>query len=251
MSALSVALDILKVFTFTEPALNQAELARRLAHPKATVHRALKALRESELLEYDATTRLYSPGMRLFELGQIFRSQNHFLDLLNKRLQRICEDFGHTGYITIFDGSDLMVLRMIRGSSPLAIATAPGYRAAAHGTSNGRAMLALLDDEAWQQRVPEPLPFVSQKTPADHAELRGIIGRIRSTGRSATENESYEGVASQSVAFRDPDSGEIYGVAISYPARLLDAPAREELAFALDKLRAEMTRQTAAAPAPT
>ncbi len=247
MSALSVALDILKVFTFAEPALNQADLARRLDHPKATVHRALKALRESGLLEYDARTRLYSPGMRLFELGQIFRSQSHFLDLLNKRLQRLCETCGHTGYITIFDGSDLMVLRMIRGSSPLAIATAPGYRAASHGTSNGRAMLALLDDGDWQQRVPEPLPFVSRKTPADHAELREIIGRIRSTGRSATENESYEGVASQSVAIRDPDSGEIYGVAISYPASLLDAAAREDIAFALDKLRAEMSRQAPAA----
>lgn len=243
MSALTAALDILKVFTFAEPALNQAELARRLGHPKATVHRALKALRESALLEYDDSTRLYSPGIRLFELGQIFRSQSHFLDLLTKRLQKICETYGHTGYITIFDGPDLMVLRMLRGSSPLAIATAPGYRAAAHGTSNGRAMLALLDDEDWQQRVPEPLPFVSHKTPANHAELREIIGRIRSSGRSLTDSEAYEGVASCGIALRDPDGAEIYGVAISFPANLLDAAAREDIAFALDKLRAEMGRQ--------
>lgn len=240
MGALNDTIEILKLFTFSEPAIGQAELARRLDRPKATVHRALKALKESGLLDYDSATRLYSPGMRLFELGQIFRSKNHFLDLLTRQLQKICDTAGHTGYITVFDGSALMVLRMIRGSSPLAIATAPGYRAAAHSTSNGRAMLALLDDAAWRQRVPEPLPFVSKTTPANHAELKEIIGQIRATGRSSAANESYEGAAAQGVAMRDPDTDEIYGVAISYPISLLTPELKEEIALMLDRLRADM-----------
>lgn len=240
MGALNDTIDILRLFSFDEPAFNQADLARRLDRPKATVHRALKALKDSGLLEYDSNTRLYSPGMRLYELGQIFRSQNHFLDLLNKRLQQLCADIGHTGYITVFDGSDLMVLRMIRGASPLAIATAPGYRTAAHSTSNGRAMLALLDDAEWRRRVPEPLPFVSRKTPADHEELQEILGRIRSTGRSSAEDESYPGVSAFGIAMRDPDTGEIYGVALSIPTSLMTPELREEALMRLERLRVEM-----------
>lgn len=246
MGALGDTIDILKLFSFEEPSFNQAELARRLDRPKATVHRALKALKESGLLEYDSNTRLYSPGMRLFELGQIFRSQNHFLDLLNKRFQLICESIGHTGYITVFDGSDLMVLRMIRGPSPLAIATAPGYRTAAHSTSNWRAMLALLDDQEWRRRVPEPLPFVSKITPANHEELQEILGRIRATGRSSADSESYPGVAAQGTAMRDPDTGEIYGVAISLPQTLMTPEFREIIAGKLDQLRSDMSLQSLA-----
>lgn len=189
---------------------------------------------------FAANTRLYSPGMRLFELGQIFRSQNHFLDLLNKRLQQLCADIGHTGYITVFDGSDLMVLRMIRGSNPLAIATAPGYRTAAHSTSNGRAMLALLEDAEWRRRVPEPLPFVSKKTPVDHAELQEILGGIRSTGRSSAEDESYPGVSAFGVAMVDHETGEIYGVALSIPTSLMTPELREEALMRLERLRVEM-----------
>lgn len=243
MGAMDDAIEIFKSFSITEPAFTQADLARRLNRPKATVHRALKALTHSGLLEFDSSTRLFSPGMRLFELGQIFRSQNQFLDFLNKRVQQICDIAGHTGYITVFDGADLMVLRMLRGSSPLAIATAPGYKTAAHSTSNGRAMLALLDDAEWRRRVPEPLPFVSPKTPANHAELEKIIGQIRATGRSFSANEAYEGVAAQSVAVRDPDTSEVYGIAISCPASLLNDDLREQIGKMLDQLRNDI-RQT-------
>lgn len=240
MGALDDAIEIFKIFSPEEPAIGQAELARRLGRPKATVHRALRALRESGLLEYDSQARLYSPGMRLFELGQIFKSQNPFLDLLHKRVKHICDSGGHTGYITVFDGPDLMVLRMLRGSSPLAIATAPGYKTAAHTTSNGRAMLALLEDAEWQKRVPEPLPFVSANAPRDHAELQERIGRIRATGRSSAMNEAFEGVASQGIAMRDPDTSEIYGIAISYPASLATTDLQEKIALMLDQLRNEV-----------
>ncbi|GHC78286.1 IclR family transcriptional regulator [Limoniibacter endophyticus] len=242
MGALDDAISILGCYTLEEPALSQAELARRLDRPKATVHRALKSLKESGLLEYDEVSRLYAPGMRLFELGQISRSRNHFLDLVYKRVLQICEIGGHTGYITAFDGPDLMVLRVVRGSSPMAIASTPGYKTAAYATSNGRAMLAMLDDDAWKKRVPEPLPYVSPNVPANHVELMERIGRIRATGRSYSSNEILEGVSSQGVAMRDPDTMEIIGVAISYPASMGTPELKEKIAVLLDHMQTDLKR---------
>lgn len=34
--------------------------------------------------------RLYAPGMRLFELGQIFRLRHHFLDMVYQRVKQVC-----------------------------------------------------------------------------------------------------------------------------------------------------------------
>ncbi|MDS7594617.1 IclR family transcriptional regulator [Agrobacterium tumefaciens] len=243
MGVLDDTIAIFECFSLEEPAIGQADLARRLDRPKATVHRALKTLVASGLLEYDQSTRLYSPGMRLFELGQIFRSRHHFLDMVYKRVKQICDLAGHTGYITVFDGADLMVLRVVRGSNPLAIASTPGYKSSAYATSNGRAMLALLDDTALKNRVPEPLPYVSPNSPKDHAELMERIGKIRATGRSYASNEIVEGVSSQGIAMRDPDTMEIFGVAISYPASLGNPELKEKIAVLLDQMRTDLSNR--------
>jgi DNA-binding IclR family transcriptional regulator len=179
--------------------------------------------------------------MRLFELGQIFRSRHHFLDLVYTRVKQICDIGGHTGYITVFDGADLMVLRVVRGSNPLAIASTPGYKTAAHATSNGRAMLALLADNVWKQRVPEPLPYVSPNSPANHVELMDLIGKIRAAGRSYSSNETVEGVSSQGIAMRDRETMEIFGIAISYPTSVGTPELKEKIAILLDQMRTDLS----------
>lgn len=244
MSALEDGIAILGCFTFEEPALTQAELTRRLGRPKATVSRVMKILRDTGMLEFDPATRLYRPGVRLFELGQISRAHQSFLDLVQKHLQHVCAIGGHTGYITVFDGPQLAVLRMVRGSSPIAIASAPGYRAWPHATSNGRAMLALLTDEEWPQRVPQKLPMVSSNSPQTHEELLDQIREIRETGRSSSSDETYEGVSSQGIALRDPDSQEVIGVAISYPTTLGTPELKEKIAGLLDDMKRELMRRS-------
>ncbi|MBS9719711.1 hypothetical protein JYU29_03310 [Tianweitania sp. BSSL-BM11] len=149
---------------------------------------------------------------------------------------------GHTGYITVFDGQQMCVLRMVRGSSPIAIATTPGYRAWPHATSNGRAMLALLSEEEWRLRVPDELPVFSKSTPATHGELKERVEQIRQTGRSSSVDDSYEGVSSQGIALRDPDSHEVIGVAISYPSALSTPELKTRIAALLDDMKKDLSR---------
>lgn len=243
MSALEDGIAILGCFSFEEPALTQAELTRRVGRPKATVSRVMKTLRETGMLEFDVGSRLYRPGIRLFELGQISRAHQSFLDLVQKRLQHVCTVGGHTGYVTVFDGPQLAVLRMIRGSSPIAIAATPGYRAWPHATSNGRAMLALLSDEEWRHRVPDTLPILSKNTPKNHDELLERIRMIRETGRSYSSDDSYEGVSSQGIALRDPDSQEVIGVAISYPTAVATQELKDKIAGLLDDMKRDLERR--------
>ncbi|TKT69616.1 IclR family transcriptional regulator [Aquamicrobium sp. LC103] len=244
MSSLEDAVAILGCFSLEEPSLTQAELTRRVGRPKATMSRVMKTLRESGLLQFDPASRLYTPGIRLFELGQICHSQQSFLDRVQEHLQHVCTVGGHTGYITVFDGPQMAVLRMLRGSSPIAIATAPGYRAWPHATSNGRAMLALLNEDEWRQRVPDELPFISRNAPRTVDELIERIARVRETGRSSSSDEAYEGVSSQGIAFRDPDSLEVIGVAISYPTSLGTPELKEKIGGLLDEMKKDLMRHS-------
>jgi Transcriptional regulator len=242
MSSLDDAIAILGCFSLAEPSLSQAEVARRTGCPKATASRVMKTLRENSILDFDPVTRLYTPGIRLFELGQICRSNHTFLDLVNTELEEVCAAGGHTGYVTVFDGYQLVVLRMVRGSSPLAITSTPGYRAWPHATSNGRAMLALLNEEEWKLRVPDMLPFVTKRAPQDHDQLLERIRIIHATGRSHSTDDSYEGVSSEGIAFRDPGTGEVIGIAISYPTSMGTPELQDKITGLLMTMKANLQR---------
>ena len=244
MSALDVTISILGCFSFETPALSQAELTRRSGAPKATVSRIMRKLRESGLLDYDPATRLYAPGLRLFELGRICRSNQSFLDLVQKHLQHVCEECGHTGYITVFDGQQLAVLRVVQGSSQLAITSTPGYRAWPHATSNGRAMLALLTEEEWRLRIPAALPYVTDRAPLTQDDLAARIREIRETGESRSVNDSYDGVSSQGIAVRDPDSREVIGIAVSYPTAMATLHLKSHVAGLLQAMKLDLMRRT-------
>jgi DNA-binding IclR family transcriptional regulator len=242
MSSLEDAISILGCFSLAEPSLSQAEVARRTGCPKATASRVMKTLRESGILDFDPVTRLYTPGIQLFELGEICRSNHNFLDLVNTELQEVCSIGGHTAYVTVFDGPQLVVLRMVRGSSPLAITSTPGYRAWPHATSNGRAMLSLLDEEEWKLRVPDQLPFVTPRAPQNHEELLERIRIIHETGRSHSTNDSYDGVSSEGIAFRDPGTGEVIGVAISYPTTMGTPELQDKITGLLTRMKTNLMR---------
>lgn len=242
MSALEDAIDMLACFSMSETHLTQAELVRRTNVPKATASRVLKSLRERGMLDHDPDRRLYSIGVRLFELGQIYRRNHDFLATLAAKLDGICAETGMTGYITVFDGADLVVLRMVQGRHPLAIFTPPGARVPCWSTSNGRAMLAELSDAEVLARLPDPLPVVTPSSPATRAAVLERLRLIRSTGQSSSAQETLPGVGSEGIAVRDPDSREIFGIAISYPAAATSEETRQTISLRLARLRREFDR---------
>lgn len=217
MSALPDAVAILKCFSAQENALSHGALVRKSGLPKSTVSRLLGILRDEALLSYDEATRLYRPGILLFQLGQLYRADNGLLTLIERRLERFAETIGHTAYIAVRDGAEQTVLRTVPGKNPLRVITAAGERSLVHATSNGRALLARLPATALRELFPDgSLPLVSQNTPRTLDELMPRLARIRHHGVSEASNETFAGVASLGIAIVDPETQESYGVAVSF-----------------------------------
>jgi DNA-binding IclR family transcriptional regulator len=63
----------------------------------------------------------------VFELGRLHRTQNDFVALAEQRLRAVCAKTGHTGYISVLDGAEQVVLRVVPGSNPLQVVTPPAY----------------------------------------------------------------------------------------------------------------------------
>jgi DNA-binding IclR family transcriptional regulator len=242
MGALDNAIEILRCFSAHQPDISNADVIRLTGKPKSSTSRLLRQLRECGLLEQDALTRRYRPGLLLFELGRLHRTQNDFVAAAEQRLRMVCAETGHTGYIAVLDGAEQVVLRVVPGSNPLQVVTPPGVRAPAFATSNGRAMLARLSDVDIRGRLPKPLPVISPSAPQDLAELMARVAEIRRTGYSESSNESLPGVGSLGFALTRRDTHETLGVAVSYPSHLTTAEERARLWQALRAMAVELGR---------
>ncbi len=222
MSALDNAIEILRCFAPHQPEISNADVIRLTGKPKSSTSRLLRQLKECGLLEQDAVTRRYRPGLLVFELGRLHRTQNDFVALAEQRLRAVCAKTGHTGYIAVLDGAEQVVLRVVPGSNPLQVVTPPGADIRA--------------------RMPKPLPAISPSAPRNLTALLGRIAEIRRTGYSEASNESLPGVGSLGFALTRRDTNETIGVAVSYPSQLTSTEERAKLWQALRAMAVDLGR---------
>src|SRR5215831_2315174 len=173
MSALTNAIQILRCFSTRRPDLSFADVMALTGKPKSSTSRLLRSLRDCGLLEQDAHTRRYRPGLLTFELGRLHRAHDDLIGTAERELREVCARTGHTGYIAVLDGFEQVVLRIVPGSNPLRVVNPPG-----HATSNGRAMLARLSDDDIRARVPTPYPKLPRNSPQNFGQLMARLNEI-------------------------------------------------------------------------
>src|SRR5260370_31640927 len=118
MSALDNAIEILRCFSPHQPEISNADVIRLTGKPKSSTSRLLRQLKECGLLEQDVFTRRYRPGLLVFELGSLHRTQNDFVPLAEQRLLAVCAKTTPTGYISVLAGAAQVGLRYRSVSNP-------------------------------------------------------------------------------------------------------------------------------------
>jgi DNA-binding IclR family transcriptional regulator len=221
MSTLENAASVLRLFTADRLELTVTDVARALGLPKSSVSRLLKAMRESGLLTSAADTPRYRVGTLLFEIAQLHQQNSALMDLADVELSAICRDTRHTGYISILDGTDVLVLRMHPGREALRVVTPLGSRAAAFATANGRALLARLSDDKVRSLHPKPLQPPSANAPADMTSLLDRLTDTRRVGWCEAIDEAIPGVHSIAVAVEDAANAETFAFCLSFPVSQL------------------------------
>jgi IclR family transcriptional regulator, KDG regulon repressor len=233
MSALTSAVSILKLFSAERPELSVTEAARLLGMPKSTASRLLKAMLREGLLANVGSSSRYRLGHLFFEISRRYRHNSSLMDLTDAALGAICRDTRHAGYISILEGSDVLVLRAILGTETLRVVTPLGSRSAAFATSTGRALLARLNDEEVRALHREPLAPPSPNAPQTLDDLFVRLDLIRRAGWCEAIDEAIPGVGSVSVGVRDEANSETVAFCVSFPAHLVSELERRRLAAML------------------
>ena len=218
MSTLGNAAAILRLFAPDRLEISVTDVSKILGLPKSSASRLLKAMLQEGLLARHENSPRYKVGNLLFEVSQLYRLNSSLIELTDDVLKAICRETGHTGYLSILDGADVLVIRMHQGSHALRVFTPLGQRAPAFATANGRTLLARLSDDEVRGIHAEGLGIPSPNSPQTIDELLAALVEVRRKGWEEADDEAIPGVGSISVSVADPKLRESIGFCISYSA---------------------------------
>jgi DNA-binding IclR family transcriptional regulator len=233
MSILVNAADVLRCFKPERLELTLTDMVQLLGTPKSSTSRLLRAMRDAGLLELAPGSRRYRPGILLFELGQTYRRASTLLTRADAAVGRLSRRFGHTGYVSVLDGADVVGVAHHEGSSTLRVGTPIGRRLAAFASSTGRSLLARRSDAEVRALHPEPLRPANPHSPRDIGALIALLGEVRRQGFATSLEEANPGVGGIAVAVGERQSGEEFSLNIVYPVATVSAPERQAMLNAL------------------
>ena len=184
------AIQIMNLFSASEPRLTVTEISRRLNMPKSTAHALLNTLLSEGFIE-KVGRDWYALGTEVIVLTQKVRVNVELRDRAAPYLRELADQCDESVYLTILDGDYVLYLYAIESSRRLIARTAIGDRAYLHSTGVGKAILAALPDEERERIIANVgLPAVTKHTVTDPARLREVLEQTRERGCSFDNQEN-------------------------------------------------------------
>ena len=227
MSILDGVQRVLSLYAEGVAELSFTDVAQRLSMPKSTASRLLNQMQHYGMLDQDAATRRYRPGALLSQAVRAGLTATPLDEACRQVLARLSDHSGLTAYLSTLNQRETVVLQRLNGSQPVQVLAPPGSRRAASGTAMGRALLSRLTqaefDALYGVDPVQPLPVEGKDCPATVGELTQRVARTRAERCGVAIDQAMPGIGAVAAAVRDPASGELRGLCLSFVSFQADA----------------------------
>jgi IclR family KDG regulon transcriptional repressor len=210
------ALRIIELLTVAG-ATEFTEIAARLDLPKSSAHYLLATMRDGGFLDFDAGSRRYTVGPRLWEAGQAYIRDLDVARLARPHLELARDELGETVQLAVLDGLDNVYVGKAETDHALQLVSKIGSRLPAYATGLGKVLLAGLAPEEFERRLDGTrLERFTPTTITDLEELRRELARIRRRGYALDRGEYASGVFCIAAPI-DNAVGTIAAMSVSIP----------------------------------
>jgi len=224
------AMNLLEALVRSGHPRRLTELSRELGLTKPNVYRLLSTLTILGYVKKDPEATLYSPTLKLWEMGSLLVRDVDLVSAAAPRLRHLCDEAHESVQLAVFDAGFAVYVDKVDSAQPLKAITSIGSRVPASVTSTGKAMLAWLGDEALDQAVEHvkrytPLTLVRRK------DIEHDLDETRGRGYSINRGEFRAGVCGIAVPIRDRSGAVVAAVGVWGAEKNILGSRREELAY--------------------
>ncbi|PQA72172.1 IclR family transcriptional regulator [Brucella oryzae] len=227
MTILAAAADVLRCFSSTRHDVSVTDLVNLLGMPKSNASRLLRTMRDEGFLEMVGDTKRYRPSLLISQVGQLYRYAASIVDHADNAVSKVTQLVGHTGYVSVRRGQDVIGVTAHPGTHALRVFTTIGDRIPAFASSTGRVLLARLSDLEVQELYKDGFVPPSATSPQNIPDLLARLADTRRQGYAESIDEAVRGVRAISVAVGDPRTGDEAALCISFPDAIVSSEERQ------------------------
>lgn len=212
-SVLGKVMAVLHAFSPDDLGLPFAELQRRTALPKGTLHRVAGDLVTAGLLERRAGE--YHLGRHLFELGMLASVERTLIEVATPFLEDLYERTHENVHLGVREGSEVVYVARIAGHRGAPMPTRVGGRMPLNATALGKALLAHAPEPERITVLSGPLPRMTPRTITAPGRLRQQLDRVLKEGVAYEFEEGTTGVVCVAAPVLGPDDEAEAAVSIA------------------------------------
>jgi DNA-binding IclR family transcriptional regulator len=194
------ALALVGAFDEEHRRLTLTDLAARAGLPLATAHRLV-----TELVSWGALARTpsgdYVVGRRMWDIGLLAPFRAGLVELASPYLHDLYGATHATVHLAVRDGTEVLYLDRLRGTTSVPIVSTIGSRLPMHATGVGKVLLAHAPEEV-QQRVLADLRRITPYTVTQPGRLRRQLAQVLRDDYATTVEEMSLGACSVAVPVR-------------------------------------------------
>ncbi len=237
------AIQLLQTLAEAQADLTLASICKRTQLPKTTAYKYLQTFLACGYVAYDLDSETYRLGMRLFELGRLANQQVKVQRVALPLMIALRDKFDESVNLAVLDGSEVLCIESVNSTQALRMQTPPGTREGVHATSLGKAMLAFLDEAAWDRHLRGPLKTHTSRTVTQPNQIKTELRKTRSRGYAIDNQETTDGAYCVGAPIFSSLGKVEAGISISAPVSRMNAKREKEFGKAVMDVAAEITRQ--------
>ncbi|MBU3101688.1 MULTISPECIES: IclR family transcriptional regulator [Clostridium] len=211
------ALELIEILAKTSTPLSAIEISVLLDINRTTAYGLINTLMEHEFIERDQLTNKYTIGVKLFELGTLYRFKLPFTPYANQIADSLVEKWSLEVHVGIYQNNAKVIFVLMH--LPInSVGIPAGYVAPAYCTGIGKVLMSFLPDEVMESQI-EKINFEkrTQYTISDKIELKKELLICNKQGYAKDNQEFLDGMVCLAAPIKDFTGKVVGAISISGP----------------------------------
>ena len=235
-------LTLLEGLAAAPDGLALSDIAEDVDLAPSTTHRLLQALFQQGFITQDVESGLWKIDVKTFRIGNSFLEARDFVATARPFLRRLTATTGETANLGIRDDGMVVYLAQSESKQMMRMITRLGSRAPLHASGVGKALLAWMPPQEFEQIVAgRTLEGETPNTLTDVDRLREQLVEIRRQGYAVDREEHAIGLNCVAATLHDESGLPLAAISVSGPVARIDDSRLPELAALVAETAREIT----------